>query len=354
MGLNHRNLIVGVVLALALVTAETSVVAETDRASPAMGAFRGAKPTEYPAWFKESFLEFGDDVKEAAQARKRVIVMFHQDGCPYCSALVERNLSQKDIELKMRKHFDVVALNMWGDREVVAVDGQMYTEKSFAAALRVQFTPTLLFLDERGAMVLRLNGYLPPQRFKLALDYVAGRHEQTTTYREYVKTHAPPATGGALHAESFFAAPPHDLSIGRRPADAPVAVFFEQLQCPNCDTLHAHVLRDPDTRTLIGKFQSVQLDMWSDTPIVTPAGQRTTAREWAQAMDVKYAPTIVLFNPDGEEVIRSEAFFKAFHTQSLFDYVASAAYRNEPSFQRYIAARADHIREQGKTVDIWR
>lgn len=35
-------------------------------------------------------------------------------------------------------------------------------EKSFAKSLRVQFTPTLLMLDEKGETVLRLNGYIPP------------------------------------------------------------------------------------------------------------------------------------------------------------------------------------------------
>ena len=56
------------------------------------------------------------------------------------------------------------------------------------------------------------------------------------------------------------------------------------------------------------------------------------------------------YNP----IIRVEAMFKSFHTQSVFDYVASEAYREEPSFQKYISHRADAIRETGKTVDLWK
>ena len=48
-----------------------------------------------------------------------------------------------------------------------------------------------------------------------------------------------------------------------------------------------------------------------------------------------------------------ESFSRVRRTQSLFDYVHSESYRTEPSFQRYISARADHLIEQGIDVDIW-
>jgi len=320
----------------------------------AAGEFYGAKPTVYPAWFKESFLDFQEDINEAARAGKRLMVLFHQDGCPYCNALVERNLAQKDIEDTIRKHFDVVAINMWGDREVATIDGKRYTEKTFAMALKVQFTPTILFFNEAGEIILRLNGYLPPRRFKVALGFVAEQQEKQMSYRDYVAKQLPPGDAGGLYKQEFFSTPPYILSRQAGPASRPLAVFFEQKDCPNCDTLHDKVLADQGTRDVIRQFESVQLNMWSDTPVITPRGEKTTAREWAKALDVKYAPTIVVFNEAGREIIRSEASFKVFHTQGILAYVLEGAYQTEPSFQRYLSARAEHMREQGKDVDIWR
>jgi thioredoxin-related protein len=66
--------------------------------SEARGNFYGAKETEYPAWFDESFMDFKEDVAAAAKDGKRLMLLFTQNGCPYCNALVERNLSQKDSE----------------------------------------------------------------------------------------------------------------------------------------------------------------------------------------------------------------------------------------------------------------
>ena len=328
-------------------------LAVAEDAEPVTGDLHGRIHTEYPAWFKDSFLEFADDVEEAAAEDRRVVIFFHQDGCPYCNALVERNLSQKHIEEKMRRNFDVIALNLRGDREVVSIEGKSYTEKSFASALNVQFTPTLLFLDESGKVALRLNGYVPPEQFDIALDYASQKAEIDLSYRDYLASRLEPANSGAMHEQSFFQARPHDLSAAAS-AGRPVAVFFEQRQCPNCDALHREILADTETISLMEGLHAVQLDMWADEPVVTPDGESASARAWASQLDVRYAPTIVLFSPDGREIIRSEAYLKRFHTQSLLDFVASGAYRNEPDFQRFLTDRANALRAQGRDVDIWK
>jgi len=316
------------------------------------GKFYGAAETEYPAWFKDSFLDLRDDLAEADKAGRRLVVLFVQNGCPYCHALVDRNLAQKDIEQTMRKNFDVVLINMWGDREVHGLDGNKTNEKDFAATLKVQFTPTLLFFNEKGKVVLRLNGYLPPHRFKNAIQYVATRQENKISYRDYMAARAVHGKPGKLHGEDFFAKPPYDLRKFR--GKKPVALFFEQRDCPNCDTLHEKVLIDRPTRKVIAGFENIQLDMWSKTPVILMDGKQTTAKQLAKSLDVKYAPTIVLLDPQGKEVIRSEAYFKVFHTQGIFAYVLEGGYKTQPSFQRWLSARADHMREQGRDVDIWR
>jgi thioredoxin-related protein len=315
------------------------------------GRFLGAKETVYPAWFKESFLDIREDVTEATHAGRRVMLFFHQNGCPYCSLMVERNLSQHAIEQQMQKELDVIGINMWGDRSVLDMAGQEQTEKSFAATLRVQFTPTLLFLNESGQVVLRLNGYTPPATFKQALDYIGKKQEQQVSFRDYLASRRPNLQmGKKLHSQPFFNAAPHDLSLIK----GPMAIFFEQQECPACEDMHQALLSDPEIAQLAGRTHAVQLDMWSETPIITPSGEKMTARAWAKQLSVAYAPSIVLFDSEAGEVIRSEAFFKRFHTASIFDYLLSGAYKTEPSFQRYISARAEHIREQGKDVDLWR
>ncbi len=339
------------ILALFVAVGGSGFCGEKGKKPP--GKFLGAVETEYPDWFKESFLDFNDDIAEAAKAGKRIVILFHQNGCPYCNLLVERNLSQQTIVDYMKKHFDVVAINMWGDRDVATIDGYQLTEKQFAEALKVQFTPTLLFLDETGEQVLRLNGYLPPERFMLALQYAyRSTPGEGPSFTDFIRQRAPVPSSGKLVAEPFFLPPPYALDKLDR--SRPVAVWFEQKHCPACENLHANVIDVEETKALIRQFNNIQLDMWGKEPVTLFDGSKTTARDWAKKLGIHYAPTIVFFDPDGKEIIRSEAMFKQFHTQSIFDYVLSGAYREQPSFQRFLEERADRIRGESKDVDIWR
>ena len=307
---------------------------------------------EKPAWFKESFLDLKEDVREAKAANKRVLLYFYQDGCPYCAKLLRDNFSQRAIAEKTQKHFDTIALNMWGDREVTDVDGKQYTEKTFAAKRRVMFTPTLLFLNEKGEVALRVNGYFHPDKFSAALDYVSGKHETSIGFNDFYAKRNPVKASGKLHEEPFLLKPPHDLSQLLGQGKQPLMVLFEQKVCQACDELHNDILKRKETLEQVKRFNVVRLDMWSKEPITTPQGKKTTSEKWARELNILYAPTMVLFDQQGNEIIRTEAYLKAFHMQSVMDYAASGAYKQQPSFQRFIDARADRLEAQGIHIDL--
>ena len=312
-------------------------------------AIRGVGEYVVPAWFKQSFLDLREDAQGAAAGNKHLLVYFGQPGCPYCAELFNNNFSQPHIVEYTRRHFDAIDLNMWGDRGVTDFTGQTLTEKELAAKLKVWFTPTILFFDGQGRQVLRINGYYPPHQFYAALRYVAEGHDKRMSLREYLAHSAPPSAAGRLHEEPFFAKPPHNLA---RPSGKPIALVFEQKDCAGCDELHRRVFPLPEIRRQLARFHVVQLDRWSDTPLTTPTGERTTARAFAAALNVAYVPSVVLFD-EGREVIRIEAMLKAFHVQSVLDYAASGAYKRQPSLQRFIQERADELRERGVVVDLW-
>ncbi|MDP2829198.1 MAG: thioredoxin fold domain-containing protein [Sulfuricellaceae bacterium] len=305
-----------------------------------------------PAWFKVSFLDLREDMKEATGSHKRVMLYFYQDGCPYCKKLLQDNFGQRPIAEKTQKYFDVIALNIWGDREVINLQGKTLKEKDFAIQMKVMFTPTLIMLDEKGEVAMRINGYYAPDRFTAALDYAGQKKEKTSTFQDYFAKHAGTPAQGKLHVDPAWLKPPYRLNEAQRTTRKPLLVLFEQKQCLACDELHLDILKRKESQALLDKFQVVQLDMRLPTEVITPDGRKTTASEWAAKLNVSYAPTMVYFDVSGKEVFRSEAYLKAFHVQSILDYVASGSYRQYPEFQRFIEARADALRAKGVEVDI--
>jgi len=308
---------------------------------------------DIPPWFRETFLDFREDAREAAKDGKRLLVYFGQDGCPYCRELMQVSFRQKDIADKVRRHFHAVAVNVWGDRETTWTDGKQLTEKALAVRLKVQFTPTLLFFDEKGAVALRLNGFYPAHQLHAALDYVAGRHEGKSAFADYLARHARAPATGRLHDQPFFLKTPLDLDRARKPSARPLAVLFEQKQCAACDELHQQGFSAPAVRAQIGQFDVARVELFGQQRVTTPRGQSLTAQQWGRELRVSYTPTIVFFDAGGAEVFRVEAYLRPFHLASSFDYVASGAYRKEPNFQRYLQARAERIRAAGGRVDLW-
>ena len=273
---------------------------------------------EAPEWFVESLLDLREDAAEAAAAGKRLMLYFMQDGCPYCRQLVTVNWREPQIVDKTRRHFVPVAINIWGDREVTLADGRRLPEKRFAAALKVQFTPTLVFFDERGAVAYRINGYLPPREFSTALDSA-------------IDGSAPPPSERA----------PGRLDVRRKQTAKPVALILLSPNCDACDQLERHLGSDA-LRPRVTRFELVRAS--APLSVITSKGVRE--------LSSVYVPAIVFFT-GGAEVFRTEAYLRPFHLAGAFDYVSSGSYAREPSFQRFLQARAEKMRARGERVDLW-
>lgn len=329
---------------LALTLALAALAAPAQVASP--------HAIEIPHWFTETFLDLREDVRDAAKQGKRVMLYFGQDGCPYCSALMQTNFRDPKLVEKTRRHVVAIALNIWGDREVTTLEGKPMREKDLARHMKVQFTPTLIFLDEKGSVVLRLNGYYPPHRLDAALDWVGGRMETKQPFAEYMKTAVKESASERLHDQPFFIGLPHDLR--RKPGGRPLAVLFETNFCSGCDEMHREGFRRSEVLAEVVKFDVVRLHVGAAVPVTPPVGKTVMADAWARTLKVAYTPTIVFFDTNGREAFRIEAYVRPFHLAGAFAYVSSGAYAKEPSFQRFLQARTEHLRERGQHVDLWK
>ena len=300
------------------------------------------EPLPFPDWFKLSFLDLGEDLAEARTAGKAgIIVYFGQKYCAYCKQFLEKDLTKDDIRTYMEQHFDVIGIDIHGHRMVTDFSSTEMDESRFAVRENTNFTPSVVFYDTDGREVLRLRGYYPPYRFRAALEYVADGHYRNEAFRDYLARADVPLIfePGDLSEESFFIPGPLMLDRSRLPGERPLAVFFEQGNCHACDVLHTGPLQDPEIRARFEQLENVQLSFWSDTPVVTPSGERLTARQWAARLGLFYTPTLIFFDTDGSEIIRVDSVVQFYRLRNVLDYILTGGYREHATFQRWRESR---------------
>ncbi|MDZ7753169.1 MAG: thioredoxin fold domain-containing protein [Gammaproteobacteria bacterium] len=296
-----------------------------------------------PPWFKMSLLELGHDLEEALDKGKSgLIIYFHQPECAYCKTMQEVNLSKPDLVHYVTSHFDVIALNIFGDEELTDPQGNTLTVKEYAIRERTHFTPSLIFYGADGSQALKLRGYYPPYKMRAALEYVADGHYQRMSYRDYLARAEilVPIEDDELIPDPLFSDPPYALDRSRFAAPEPLLVIFEQARCHACDVLHAEPLQDARVRDKLEGFEIVQLSMWDDeTPVLTPGGHRTTPFQWGRDLELFYTPTLVFFDEHGSEVIRVDSVIQFDRLNNVLDYVLKKGYLEEPLFQRWRRAQ---------------
>lgn len=312
----------------------------------------GAAAIPEPDWFKISFLELEEDVTEATQAGKHVMLYFYQDGCPYCAKLIKENFGREDIASFTQANFDTIALNIWGDRELMDTGGLSTTEKQFAKELGVQFTPTLLILDEQGDVAVRMNGLYPPDKFLRALQWGADKSSSDPGYKETLKGSSEQSVALPARAVANVTTPVPRLNELVRDSDRHLLVLFEEPGCADCDVLHSEIFPQSRVNQLLDDYHVVVVDATADDPLVTPEGEESSARAWAGELGIAYRPSMVFFDRTSREVFRTEAWLRAFHVEAALAYVAEDAYLETPQFQRFVDDRADAMRSRGLEPDL--
>lgn len=290
-----------------------------------------------PDWFKLSFLELSNDIDDLSENKKRgLIVYFGQKSCPYCKVHLAKNWGDRGIVTYTQKYFDVIAIDVLGQRPVADVTGKVFkTEKEFSAKNKAQFTPSLLFYNKSGQEVLRLSGYHPPYQFRAALEYVADGHYKKEALGDYL-SRGEDLSGyeeSELNESSIFASEPYALQRNTYAASTPLVVFFESPTCHACNVLHSGPLENKEIIANLAKMESIQLDMNTDTAVITPTGTRTTAQAWARQLQLYYAPTIIFFDEVGKEILRIDSVVRFYRLNNVLNYVLSKGYLKYPSFQ---------------------
>lgn len=172
-------------------------------ALPAAAAQLGDDGLHKPDWLRETFKDLREDLAEANAEGKRLMILWEQRGCIYCTRMQTEIFPRPEIDRLIREHYFVVQMNLFGDVPVTDFDGTVLPEKAMALRWGVVFTPTLMFMPETvpdgataaRAAVVSMPGAFGPGTTRALLEWVRDHgYESGEHFQKYLaRTLAPGA-----------------------------------------------------------------------------------------------------------------------------------------------------------------
>ncbi len=326
---------------LVLLTGQIWTAMAADR-----GRVTGGVPHEVPSYFKESFLEIADDVDEASEQGKHVLLFFQLNNCPYCDHMLAEAFDAEPLSSYIQQNFDAIAINVRGDRDIAFNEEVSATEKELSEILKVRVTPAILFLDENNKPVVRVNGYRAPERFRLVLEYVATKSYQTIKLADYMQ---------AKLDRNVYQLRPNQLFNDTRDLsriDGPLMLVFEDGSCYDCTVFHDGVLAHELVQKEIEPFTVVRLDADSDEKIIDVEGNKTTPAKLARKHEIIYRPGIIFY--DKRTLVRRiNNIVYPFHFAENLRFIAGGFYKQTDYFT-YLEQRTEELLAAGVDIDLGR
>ena len=308
------------------------------------GIITGGVTHQAPEWFKDSFLEISEDVDEAAQHNKHVMLFFQLNDCPYCDRMLNDCFEEESMKNQIQKNFDVIAINIKGDRDIAFNEQLSMTEKELSEELNVRATPAIVFVDKNNKLVARVNGYRSPERFKHILDYVSSSAYTQISLADYLDNNQSPNVYRLREHEQF--ADITDLSSVK----GPLAVIIEDSSCYDCDEFHDRLLSRDDVLTELKRFTTVRMDAESEDEIIDSHGNVVAVKDWVRSLNLLYRPGVILFD-QGEEIRRIESLLYSYHFKENLRYVGGG-FHQQQDYDSYSQARREELLAAGVNINL--
>ena len=327
-----------------LVATAASLALWSEMASAAeRGEVTGGAPHALPDWFKESFLDIADDVEEATDEERHVMLFFHLTNCPYCNRMLTESFETDPLKSYIQKHFDVIVINIKGDREVAFDVDTSVSEKTLAEQLNVFATPAIMFLNKDNKAVARVDGYRAPPRFQQVLNYVSKQaYADDITLKDYLDKQLDRKAYSLRDNPAFSKT--NDLSAVK----GPLMVVFEDGTCYDCPEFHDNVLNHNDVIMEMKPYTVVRLDTDSTEAVIDTEGNKTTAKAITDALNMTYRPGVAVYD-NGKLLARMDSLIYSFHFKERLRYISGGYYKTE-EYRDYSEKRREELLSAGVNI----
>ncbi|MFQ5707918.1 MAG: thioredoxin family protein [bacterium] len=135
---------------------------------------------------KVEWLTFDEGIEMARKNKKLLVVDFYTDWCHWCKVMEKETYSNQDIVDYAKENIVLAKLNAETNDKFKFKEAY-YSGRELSMMFGVTGFPTTAFLDSKGSLITTVSGYIPADKFKLILKFLAEEWYQKMKFEDFVK-----------------------------------------------------------------------------------------------------------------------------------------------------------------------
>jgi thioredoxin-related protein len=128
--------------------------------------------------------QFDEALELALRNNKHLFLFFEAEWCGFCKQMRNEIFPMPGIQSRMIDYFYPVAVDIESDSELT-YKGKQRSERSFSHLMRINATPTIIFMDGDGEISGIQRGFLNEPELDALLIYVGEGHIETMEFEDF-------------------------------------------------------------------------------------------------------------------------------------------------------------------------
>jgi len=128
--------------------------------------------------------------RSVKSADKYLAVFFEKPNCKNCDLLHKKTLQDKTTR-NLVKQFDAIQLDRFSNTTVITPQGIISNAKDWGNKLGISYLPAIVFFDQKGKEVMRIDAQMRTFHIQSVFDYVlTGAYKTEFNFQRYISARA--------------------------------------------------------------------------------------------------------------------------------------------------------------------